>query len=260
MEEYMAYENFIFEKEGSIGIIRMNRPDALNALNSATFHEYDKLLDELERDEDIRVVIITGEGKAFVAGADIVEMKDMSGEESRAFSALGQKIFRRFETMNKVFIAAVNGFALGGGCELAMACDIRIASEKAKFGQPEVNLGVTPGFAGTARLPRLVGPAKAKELLFSGDMIRADEAVRIGLANRVVPPESLMEEVKKLAATILSKGPLAIKMVKDCVNRGMQTDIDKAGDIEVEAFGKCFQSGETREGMTAFLDKREPKF
>lgn len=256
----MDYQNLIFEKEGNVGFVRMNRPDAMNALNTATFHEWDDLLNDLENDDDIRVVIITGEGKAFVAGADIVEMKDMNGEESRTFSALGQRIFRRFETMDKVFIAAVNGFALGGGCELAMGCDIRIASEKAKFGQPEVNLGVTPGFAGTVRLPRLVGPAKAKELLFTGDMIRADEALRIGLVNRVVPPESLMEEVQKLAATILSKGPLAIKMVKDCVNRGMQTDIDNAGAIEIDAFGKCFESGETREGMTAFLEKREPKF
>jgi enoyl-CoA hydratase len=256
----MAYQNVILEKEGLIGIIRMNRPDALNALNSATFHEYDNVLDVLEKDSEIRIVIITGEGKAFVAGADIVEMKDMNGEQSRAFSELGQRIFRRFERMDKVFIAAVNGFALGGGCELAMACDIRIASEKAKFGQPEVNLGVTPGFAGTARLPRIVGSAKAKELLFTGNMINAEEAKRIGLVNQVVPPESLMEEVKKLAQNILTKGPLAIKMVKACVNRGMQTDIDNAGAIEVDAFGQCFESGQTDEGMTAFLEKREAKF
>jgi len=162
--------------------------------------------------------------------------------------------------MDKVFIAAVNGFALGGGCELAMACDIRIASEKAKFGQPEVNLGVTPGFAGTARLPRLVGSAKAKELLFTGNMINAEEANRIGLVNQVVSPEILMDEVNKFAQTILKKGPLSIKLVKDCVSRGMQTDIDAAGALEVDAFGKCFESGETREGMTAFLEKREAKF
>jgi len=187
-------------------------------------------------------------------------MQNMNGQQSRTFSILGQQVFRRMESMEKVFIGAINGFALGGGCEFAMACDIRIASEKAKFGQPEVSLGVTPGFAGTQRLPRLVGMAKAKELLLTGDMIKADEAYRIGLVNRVVPPESLMDEVRKLAETILTKGPVSIKMVKACVNRGMQTDIDTAAAFEADAFGLCFASGETKEGMRAFLEKREAKF
>ena len=256
----MAYQNLILKKEDRIATITMNRPEALNALNSATFHELNAVFDDLEKDDKIEVIIITGEGKAFVAGADIVEMKDMNGQQSRAFSMLGQQVFRRMELMEKVFIGAINGFALGGGCEFAMACDVRIASEKAKFGQPEVNLGVTPGFAGTQRLPRLVGMAKAKELLLTGDMIKADEAFRIGLVNKVMPPESLMDEAKTLAETILTKGPVSIKMIKTCVNRGLQTDIDTAAAFEADAFGLCFASGETKEGMTAFLEKREAKF
>ncbi len=256
----MAYQNLILKKEDRMATISMNRPEALNALNSETFYELNAAFDELEKDDKIEVIIVTGEGKAFVAGADIVEMQNMNGQQSRTFSILGQQVFRRMESMEKVFIGAINGFALGGGCEFAMACDIRIASEKAKFGQPEVSLGVTPGFAGTQRLPRLVGMAKAKELLLTGDMIKADEAYRIGLVNRVVPPESLMDEVRKLAETILTKGPVSIKMVKACVNRGMQTDIDTAAAFEADAFGLCFASGETKEGMRAFLEKREAKF
>lgn len=256
----MVCKYLIFEKEAGIGIIRMNRPEALNALNSETLHELNRVFNQLEKDEKIGVVIVTGEGKAFVAGADIAELKDMNVQQSRTFSKLGQYVLRRMETMEKIFIGAINGFALGGGCELAMACDIRIASEKAKFGQPEVNLGVTPGFAGTQRLPRLVGLAKAKELLLTGDMIKAEEALKYGLVNRVVPAEELMNEAKKLAQKILSKGPVSIRMVKECVNRGMQTDIDTACAFETDAFGLCFASGEQKEGMGAFLEKREAKF
>jgi enoyl-CoA hydratase len=256
----MGYKNLIFEKKDGVAIVTMNRPEAMNALNSETFHELNDVLDDLEKDAGIGVVIITGAGKAFVAGADIVEMKDMDGQQSRTFSKLGQQVFRRMETMEKIFIGAINGFALGGGCEYAMACDLRIASEKAKFGQPEVNLGVTPGFAGTQRLPRLVGLARAKELLITGDMITAEVALSWGLINSVVAPENLMDEAKSLAQKILSKGPVSIKMVKACINRGMQVDIDTAAAIEADAFGLCFASGETREGMTAFLEKREAKF
>lgn len=256
----MAYKNLILEKEGNFATITMNRPDALNALNSATFHELNAVYDELEADQNIRVAIVTGAGKAFVAGADIVEMQDMDGQQSRAFAQLGQQVFRRMETMDIIFIGAINGFSLGGGCEFAMACDIRIASEKAKFGQPEVNLGVTPGFAGTQRLPRLVGRAKALELLLTADMIKADAALSFGLVNKVIEPENLMDEAKEMANKILSKGPISIKMVKACVHRGMQTDIDTGGAIEADAFGLCFASGETKEGMTAFLEKREAKF
>ena len=256
----MPYKNLILEKEDRLAVIKMNRPDALNALNSETFHELNAVFDELAKEEKIEVIIITGEGKAFVAGADIVEMQNMNGQQSRTFSMLGQQVFRRMETMDQIFIGAINGFALGGGCEYAMACDIRIASEKAKFGQPEVNLGVTPGFAGTQRLPRLVGMAKAKELLLTGDMIKADEALQFGLVNKVVAPEALMDEARQMADKILSKGPISIKMVKACVNRGMQTDIDTGGAIEADAFGLCFASGETKEGMSAFLEKRDAKF
>jgi enoyl-CoA hydratase len=256
----MGYNNLVYETEGNIGMIRMNRPEAMNALNSETFHELIHVFNALEKNEAAGVVIITGEGKAFVAGADIVEMKGMNGQQSRIFSQLGQHVFRRMETMEKIFIGAINGFALGGGCEFAMACDLRIGSEKAKFGQPEVNLGVTPGFAGTQRLPRLIGLARAKELLLTGDMIDAQTALSYGLLNKVVSPESLMDEAKKLAGKILSKGPVSVKMVKACVNRGMQTDIDTAGAIESDAFGLCFASGQTGEGMSAFLEKRAPKF
>jgi len=256
----MDFKNLTLDIRGGIAVITMNRPEALNALNSDTFHELNHAFCAIEAEPSVGVVIITGAGKAFVAGADIVEMKDMNGQQSRAFSKLGQHVMRRMECMETIFIAAVNGFALGGGCEFAMACDIRIASEKAKFGQPEVNLGVTPGFAGTQRLPRLVGRAKALELLLTGDMITADEALRIGLVNRVVPSETLMDAVHELAGKILKKGPIAVRMVKACVNRGIEADLDTASAIEADAFGLCFASGQTREGMTAFLEKRPPRF
>ncbi|HHS13500.1 MAG TPA: crotonase [bacterium] len=256
----MTYKNLDFQTEGRMGFVRMNRPDAMNALNTETFHELIHVLDRLERDDAADVVIVTGEGKAFVAGADIVEMKDMDGQQSRAFSRLGQYVFRRMETMDIIFIAAVNGYALGGGCEFAMACDLRIASEKAKFGQPEVNLGVTPGFAGTQRLPRLIGKARAMELLVTGEVIDAHAALAYGLVNRITEPEDLMDEAKSLAAKIIAKGPVSVRMVKACVNRGMQADIDTGGAFESDAFGLCFASGETRTGMSAFLEKREPDF
>ncbi len=256
----MNLANLSFKKNNETGILRLNRPEALNALNTATFHDMNTVLDKIESSPDVSVVIVTGEGKAFVAGADIAEMKDMDGEQSRQFSLLGQKTFRRIEQMETVFIAAVNGYALGGGCELAMACDLRVASEKAKFGQPEVNLGVVPGFAATQRLTRLVGPSKAKELLFTADIIDADTALGIGLVNRVVAPETLFDEVIKLAAQIQQKGPLAVRLVKSCVNRAMDADMETGSAFEAEAFGLCFASGETREGMSAFLEKREAKF
>ncbi len=256
----MSNKNIIYKREERIGYLTMNRPQAMNALNSETFHELNYVFDDIEKSDAVDVIIITGEGKAFVAGADIVEMKDMNGQQSRVFSKLGQDVFRRMELMDRIFIGAINGFALGGGCEFAMACDLRIASEKAKFGQPEVNLGVTPGFAGTQRLPRLIGIVKAKELLLTGDMIKAQEALTLGLVNKVVVPEELMKEAEKLAKQIISKGPVAVKMIKSCVNRGFQTDIDTASAFESDAFGLCFASGETKEGMSAFLEKREAKF
>ncbi|MGL5245564.1 MAG: short-chain-enoyl-CoA hydratase [Sarcina sp.] len=253
--------NITFEKDSNIGILTINRPKALNALNSETLKELEKVIDAIENDRDIYVVILTGAGeKAFIAGADISEMKDLTEEEGKEFGLLGNKIFRKLEKLDKPVIAAINGFALGGGCELAMACDIRIATERAKFAQPEAGLGITPGFGGTQRLPRIVGEGKAKELIYTGDIIKADEALRIGLVNKVVPVENLMEEVKVIANKIVANAPIAIKLCKDAINRGMQVDIDNAIIIEADDFGKCFSTEDQKEGMAAFIDRRAKAF
>lgn len=257
----MELKNIILEKEGNLAIVTINRPKALNALNSETLKDLDTVLDNLENDNNIYCVILTGSGdKAFVAGADISEMKDLSEEEGKEFGLLGNKVFRRLENLDKPVIAAISGFALGGGCELAMSCDIRIASEKAKFAQPEAGLGITPGFGGTQRLPRLVGEGKAKELIYTGAIIKADEALRIGLVNKVVALENLMEETRVMANQIISNAPIAVKLCKDAINRGMQVDIDSAIEIEVEDFGKCFTTEDQKEGMTAFMEKRNKNF
>lgn len=257
----MEFNNVIFEKCGKIAIVKINRPKALNALNSETLKELDIVITELEHDKDIFAVILTGEGeKAFVAGADITEMKELSAIEGRDFGILGNKVFRRLENLEKPVIAAVNGFALGGGCELAMSCDIRIASTKAKFGQPEVGLGITPGFGGTQRLARLVGLGAAKELIYTAKIIKADEAYRIGLVNRVVEPEKLLDEAKELANNITAQAPIAVKLCKAAINRGTQCDIDTALAYESEAFGECFSTEDQKEGMTAFVERREKSF
>ncbi|WP_069650645.1 short-chain-enoyl-CoA hydratase [Caloranaerobacter ferrireducens] len=256
----MEYENLLLKKEGNICILTINRPKALNALNSKVLEELSDAVDQIEKDKDICVVIITGEGKAFVAGADIVEMKDMTSEVARKFAEQGIEVFRKIELMEKVVIAAVNGFALGGGCELAMCCDIRIASEKAKFGQPEVGLGITPGFAGTQRLSRLVGIAKAKELIFTGDMIDANEAEKIGLVNKVTKHEELMNTAVEIAKKIASKGQIAVRYSKIAINRGFETDIETGMEIERNLFSLCFATDDQKEGMTAFIEKRKPKF
>lgn len=257
----MELKNIILEKEEHLAIVTINRPKALNALNSDTLKDLDAVLEDLEQDSNIYSVILTGSGeKAFVAGADISEMKDLSEEEGKNFGLLGNKVFRRLEKLDKPVIAAISGFALGGGCELAMACDIRIASEKAKFAQPEAGLGITPGFGGTQRLPRLVGEGKAKELIYTCAIIKADEALRIGLVNKVVPLENLMEEARAMANTIMSNAPIAVKLCKDAINRGMQVDMDSAIEIEAEDFGKCFASEDQKEGMTAFIEKRAKNF
>ena len=225
----MELKNVLLEKEGHLAIVTINRPKALNALNSETLKDLDTVIENLENDKDIYAVILTGAGeKSFVAGADIAEMKDLNEEEGQAFGALGNKVFRRLENLNKPVIAAIQGFALGGGCEISMACDIRIASEKALFGQPEVGLGITPGFGGTQRLARIVGLGKAKELIYTAQNIKADEAYRIGLVNKVVPLESLMDEAKAMANKIMANAPIAVRLCKDAINRGMQVDIDKA--------------------------------
>ncbi|MEG0730449.1 MAG: short-chain-enoyl-CoA hydratase [Cetobacterium sp.] len=251
----------MLEKEGNIAIVTINRPKALNALNSETLADLDVVITDLENDSNICCVILTGSGeKAFVAGADIAEMKDLNEEQGREFGILGNRVFRRLETLDKPVIAAISGFALGGGCELAMSCDIRIASEKAKFGQPESGLGITPGFGGTQRLPRIVGIGKAKELIYTGAIIRADEALRIGLVNKVVSLETLMEEAKTMANAIIANAPIAVKLCKDAINRGMQVDMDSAIVIEAEDFGKCFTTEDQVEGMCAFLERRAKNF
>lgn len=256
----MAYENVLLEKEERIAILSINRPKAMNALNNETLLEIKSAIEEIKADPSVDVVIITGAGKAFVAGADISFMQNLTAIEGRAFGALGQEVFRMIEAIEKPVIAAVNGFALGGGCELAMCCDFRIASTSAKFGQPEVGLGITPGFGGTQRLPRLVGPGMAKQLLYTADIIDAVEALRIGLVNSVVEPEELMEYVKKIAKRIASKAPVAVRLCKVAAGEGMQVDIDRSMTIEADVFGLCFATTDQKEGMTAFVEKRKAQF
>lgn len=256
----MEYSKLLVEKENGIAIVKINNPQSLNALNSTILGELDTLFTELENDSSISVIILTGEGKAFVAGADITEMSSMDAAEGKAFGEKGAKVFRKIELLSKPVIAAVNGYALGGGCELAMCCDIRIASAKAKFGQPEVGLGITPGFSGTQRLPRLVGMGKAKELIFTAEAINADEACRIGLVNSVAEPEELMNRAVAMAEKIAGKAPVAVKYSKESINRGMQCSMDEAINIEANLFGLCFATEDQKEGMKAFMEKRKAKF
>ena len=259
-DDVLNLDNLLFRKEGNIGILSINRPDALNALNSAVLDDLNKAIDMINSDEEIYVLILTGEGRAFVAGADIGEMKGMNTTEARVFAEKGLSVFRKLELMEKPVIAAVNGFALGGGCELSMSCDIRIASEKAKFGQPEVGLGITPGFAGTQRLSRLVGAGRAKELIYTCDIINAEEAYRIGLVNKVVSGEELMEVAIEMANKIISKAQLAVRYAKTAINRGIETDLDTGMAIEKDLFGLCFATEDQKEGMGAFLEKRTPSY
>ncbi|TCU68915.1 enoyl-CoA hydratase [Tissierella praeacuta] len=259
-DDVLSLDNLLFKKEGNIGILSINRPDALNALNSAVLDDLNNAIDMINSDEEVYVLILTGEGRAFVAGADIGEMKGMNTTEARVFAEKGLSVFRKLELMEKPVIAAVNGFALGGGCELSMACDIRIASEKAKFGQPEVGLGITPGFAGTQRLSRLVGIGRAKELIFTCDIINAEEAYRIGLVNKVVSGEELMGVAIEMANKIISKAQLAVRYAKTAINRGMETDLDTGMAIEKDLFGLCFATEDQKEGMGAFLEKRTPSY
>ena len=250
--EYITYE-----AEGQIGIITINRPKALNALNSAVLDELDKTLDAVDQ-EAIRCLILTGAGeKSFVAGADIGEMSTLTKAEGEAFGKKGNDVFRKLETFPIPVIAAVNGFALGGGCEISMSCDIRICSENAVFGQPEVGLGITPGFGGTQRLARIVGTGKAKEMIYGARNIKAEEAYRIGLVNNVYPAEELMPAAKKLASTIARNAPIAVRNCKRAINEGMQVDMDQAIVIEEKLFGSCFETCDQKEGMNAFLEKRK---
>lgn len=256
----MDWNYILLKKEGNIGILTLQREEALNALNTQLLKELDEAINHVNHDESIHVLIITGKGKAFVAGADISEMKDLNQLEAREFAGLGINLFRKIELMEKPVIAMVNGFALGGGCELAMACDVRIASEKAVFGQPEVGLGITPGFSGTQRLPRLVGIAKAKELIFTANNIKADEALNIGLVNHVVGKDELLEKTMEIAQKIASNGQLAVRYSKSAINRGIETDIETGIALEKEYFGLCFATEDQKEGMTAFMQKNKPDF
>ncbi|MBQ5783819.1 MAG: short-chain-enoyl-CoA hydratase [Bacteroidales bacterium] len=256
----MEYTKLIIEKQEDICIVKINNPQAMNALNSTVLSELDCAFSQIESDQTIKVVILTGEGRAFVAGADISQMSTMSAAEGKAFGEQGAAVFRKIEQLKVPVIAAVNGFALGGGCELAMACDIRIASAKAKFGQPEVGLGITPGFSGTQRLPRLVGMGVAKELIYTADIIGADEAYRIGLVNKVAEPEALIDQAIEMAKKIASKAPIAVRYSKEAINRGCQVDIDTAIAIEANLFGLCFASEDQKEGMSSFLNKKAPEF
>jgi enoyl-CoA hydratase len=255
----MTYEVLKVNVSEGIATVTISRPQALNALNTRFFQEMDSLIAEIGARNDIKVVVITGEGKAFVAGADIGEMVHKTKAEGAEFSKAGQKTLRSLEILDKPVIAAVNGFALGGGLELALACDFRVSSSKAKFGQPEVNLGVIPGYAATQRLPRLIGLGNALFILLTGEMIGAEEALRMGLVQKVVEPEVLMPTVLGLAKTIASKGPKAVKLVKSVSRRGFLMDFEAGCALESETFGSLFEN-EAAEGMRAFLEKRPPKW
>lgn len=256
----MPYKYIIAERTDRIGIVKINRPDVYNAVNVEAILELEQAMKDLNDDKSVYVIIITGEGKAFVSGSDISRLKTMDAIAAREYSQTGQRVLSYIENMEKPVIAAVNGFALGSGCELAMACDIRIASEKAKFGQPEVKLGLIPGHAGTQRLARLVGVGKAKELIFTGDTIDAQEALRIGLVNQVVSPEALIEEVKKLANKIMEVSPTAVRIAKTVINRGADANLTTANSYETEAFSILFSTEDAKEGMNAFLEKRRPNW
>lgn len=256
----MDYKNLLVTTSGKVTTITFHRPQVLNALNIETLKELEEAITALEADMNIRVLILTGEGKAFIAGADISQMKAMTPVQAREFGELGHRLMHHLEASRLAVIAAVNGFALGGGCEVLMACDIVVASTAAKIGQPEINLGIHPGFGGTQRLPRLVGAAKAKELLMTGASVTAEEACRIGLINRVVPPEKLMEEAGVLAAQISEKSPLQISYIKALVNRGRDVALSVASDLEIASFAASFMSHDQQEGMSAFLEKRPAKY
>jgi enoyl-CoA hydratase len=257
----MGWNNLLLEKEAGIAVLTINRPKVLNALNAETLQELDAAMDQLGNDDEVRVIILTGAGeKAFVAGADIAFMQTLKPLEAKNFSRLGQKVFSKIENLPKPVIAAINGFALGGGCELSMACDIRIASENAKLGQPEVNLGLIAGFGGTQRLTRLVNPGLAKEILFTADMYDAEAAHRIGLVNHVVPAGELMNFCKNMAKRIAARGPVAVQLSKQAVNDGLEMDLEKAFIHEADLFGLVFATEDRNEGIAAFLGKKKPEF
>lgn len=248
-----------YEVEGAVAVLTINRPKALNALNSAVLDELNEAIDAVDLNE-VRALIITGAGeKSFVAGADIGEMSSLTKEQGEAFGKKGNDVFRKIETLPIPVIAAVNGFALGGGCEISLACDIRICSENAVFGQPEVGLGITPGFGGTQRLARTIGVGMAKQLIYTARNIKAPEALRIGLVNAVYPIEELMGAAKEMASIIASNAPIAVRNCKKAINDGLQTDIESGVEIEEKLFGDCFETEDQRYGMAFFLDRNKDK-
>jgi enoyl-CoA hydratase/3-hydroxyacyl-CoA dehydrogenase len=250
----------VVEREGPVAVLRISRPAAMNALNSDVLQDIERALRDIEDDPDLMVAIITGEGNAFVAGADIREMVTKTPLEARDYTLLGHRVFKLIEDMGTVVIAAVNGYALGGGLELALACDIILASEKARLGLPEVGLGIHPGFGGTQRLPRLIGRAKAKELILTAEQFGAEEAERLGIVNHVYPPDRLLEEAKAMAGKIATKGPVAVRLAKRAINRGIETDLHTALDYEVKSVSLCFATEDRIEGLQAFVDRRKPEF
>lgn len=257
----MEEKTVLFEKEGKIAYLTINRPKVLNAINYDVLDELNEAIEKIEQDKDISVIIIKGAGsKAFVAGADIGILNDFDAFSAKKYVETGQNLFNKIEAMGKVVIAAINGFALGGGCELALACDIRIASDKSKFGLPEVGLGVIPGFAGTQRLPRLVGVAHAKEMMFTGRTIDAQRAKDIGLVNHIVEEDKLMDFCKELAETIAAKSSVAISFCKASINEGMQMELKRAIAHEAALFSVCFTSPDRVEGINAFMEKRKAVF
>ena len=257
----MTFENLILERDGAVAIVTLNRPKVLNALNGQTLTELDTVMRELPADAGIRAIVLTGAGeKSFVAGADINELAVQTPVEGKEHARSGQRIFDTIENLGKPVIAAVNGFALGGGCELAMACTLRIASDTARFGQPEVNLGLIPGYAGSQRLPRIVGKGIALEILLTGDMVGAARAYEIGLVNRVVPAADLMAEVKKLAHALAAKAPIAVRYILEAVHQGAEAPFAVAEVLETSLFGTIAASADMREGTTAFLEKRKPEW
>ncbi|HXG01095.1 MAG TPA: enoyl-CoA hydratase-related protein [Bacteroidota bacterium] len=257
----MPYQTLLLDIADRVATVTINRPDKLNALNAQAKAELREVMTSLKTDPAVDVVIITGAGeKAFVAGTDIRELTELNGETGKEFSAKGQEVFDLIENLGKPVIAAINGYALGGGCELALACHLRIASENARFGQPEVNLGITPGYGGTQRLARLIGRGRAMEMILTGDQIDAQEAHRIGLVNKVVPAGELMTTARSLAKTIASKGQIAIRMALKAVNMTQETTLSDGQQLEASLFGVCCGTEDFKEGTRAFLEKRKPAF
>jgi len=257
----MDYNNLLVEKSNYVAKVTINRPDKLNALNGETLKELEHLFDEIEKDDSVFVVILTGAGeKAFVAGADIKELHDLNGETGKEFAEFGQGVFNQIEKLNKPVIAAVNGFALGGGCELALACHIRVASENAKFGQPEVNLGIIPGYGGTQRFARLVNKGRAFEYILTGDLFDSNEAYRIGLVNHVYSAEELMSKAEDLALKIISKGQLAINYAMKSINSISELSLEDGLNLEAQLFAECCGTEDFKEGTAAFLEKRKSEF